>query len=96
MYVISYDLSNNRLRQKVAKELENYGKRVQYSVFECDISQKQLDILYPKLARIMQEEDEGNIRIYTICKNCQEKLQTIGIEPDTEGLSQEEEELFIV
>ena len=37
MYVISYDISENKIRNKVAKILEGYGKRIQYSVFECDI-----------------------------------------------------------
>ena len=39
MYVISYDISENKIRNKVAKILEGYGKRIQYSVFECDIDE---------------------------------------------------------
>ena len=35
MYIVSYDITSNKLRRKIAKELENYGVRVQYSVFEC-------------------------------------------------------------
>lgn len=41
MYVISYDISNDKIRTKIAKELENYGRRVQFSVFECRISLSQ-------------------------------------------------------
>lgn len=95
MYLISYDLSNDRLRQKVAKELENFGRRVQYSVFECHITHKQLHDLYGRLASIMVEEKNGNVRIYTICANCEMRLQTIGIE-ETSVLTQEEEDLFII
>ncbi len=96
MYLISYDLSNDRLRQKVAKEMENYGKRVQYSVFECRISEKQLRTLYQKLAVIMQEEKEGSVRIYTICGNCEAKIQIIGVNQIEDALTEEEEGLFIV
>ena len=46
MYVISYDIVSDKLRNKVAKILLDYGKRVQYSVFECYISQKQFEELY--------------------------------------------------
>lgn len=93
MYLISYDVSNDRIRNKIAKELENFGKRVQYSVFECRISELQLHKLYSSLVKLMQEDDAGNIRIYSICAKCEQKLQLIGIE-DT--LSATEEELFIV
>lgn len=96
MYLISYDLSNDRLRQKLAKELENYGQRVQYSVFECRISEKQLRTLYMKMATIMQEEKEGSVRVYSVCGNCEAKLQIIGIDPLEGTLTQEEEGLFIV
>ena len=33
MYVITYDISADKLRNKVAKLLEGYGRRVQYSCF---------------------------------------------------------------
>lgn len=96
MYLISYDMSNDRLRNKVAKELSNYGKRVQYSVFECPISQKQLDKLYQELAKLMAGEEEGSIRIYSICANCMDKLSIIGVDKSGTGLTEEEEGLFIV
>lgn len=94
MYLISYDITNTRIRTRIAKALEGYGRRVQYSVFECDISQKQFETLYQKLMKLMEKEKEGNIRIYQICANCMAKLMTIGIfEPI---LTEEEENLFII
>ena len=39
--VISYDISHERRRRKVRQCLEGYGRRVQYSVFECDLSPAQ-------------------------------------------------------
>lgn len=79
MYIVSYDLSDDKLRNKVAKELKNYGRRVQYSIFECQISKKQMEQLYKKLLSVMQRENNGNIRIYYICARCMEQTQTIGI-----------------
>lgn len=79
MYIVSYDLSDNKIRNKVAKVLEGYGMRVQYSVFECCISKKQMEKLYGELLPIMQREPEGNIRIYRICMNCEKQIQIIGI-----------------
>ncbi len=95
MYVISYDLSNDKVRGKVAKELENYGRRIQYSVFECRISKKQMQQLYTKLLLIMQKEQDGNIRIYQICLRCEEQIQTIGLKNES-ILTGEEDDIFII
>lgn len=82
MYVISYDISSDRLRNKVAKVLLGYGKRVQYSVFECRISQKRFEELYKKMALLMVDTDEGNIRIYHLCGKCEKEIQELGIPKD--------------
>lgn len=80
MYLISYDISLDSVRNKVAKELENFGKRVQYSVFECEITEKRYAELYGRLVYHMNESEEGNIRIYKLCGKCQQMIQTIGID----------------
>ena len=82
MYVISYDISSDRLRNKVAKVLLGYGKRVQYSVFECRISQKRFEELYKKMALLMVDTDEENIRIYHLCGKCEKEIQELGIPKD--------------
>ena len=79
MYLISYDIEDNKIRNKIAKQLENYGCRVQYSVFECRITQKRFCELYEKLAILMEEENGGNNRFYYICENCTKKITTMGI-----------------
>lgn len=94
MYLISYDITDNRIRGKIAKELSGYGQRVQYSVFECRITETQYQELYHKLVTLMQEEEEGNIRIYNICGKCEQKLNTIGIE--NKAMTLEKEELIII
>ncbi|MGI0489366.1 CRISPR-associated endonuclease Cas2 [Pantanalinema rosaneae CENA516] len=35
LYVVTYDIPCDKRRKKVADLLEGYGRRVQYSVFEC-------------------------------------------------------------
>lgn len=80
MYLISYDITDNRVRNKVAKELSDYGRRVQYSVFECRITEQQYRELYHKLVVLMQKEKEGNIRIYHICGKCEQRVSMIDTE----------------
>lgn len=79
MYVVSYDISSDRLRNKVAKTLLGYGKRVQYSVFECRISQNDFGEMYRKLAMLMADSEEGSIRFYQLCGKCENTIREIGI-----------------
>lgn len=78
MYVVSYDISSDRLRAKVAKTLEGYGMRMQYSVFECRLSEKKYKELYAALLNITGDMEDGSIRFYNICGNCEGKIRTIG------------------
>lgn len=80
MYVISYDIVSDRLRNSIDKTLKGYGNRVQYSVFECKLSEKQYEKLYVKLKELMKNSKEDTIRIYRICKNCEDNLTILGTE----------------
>lgn len=94
MYVISYDISSDRLRRKISKTLEGYGKRVQYSVFECEIEKKRYDRLYEKLCKLTESITDGNIKIYTVCENCKAKITVIGV-PDISDKYKNEEVIVI-
>ena len=74
--VISYDISDDRTRSKVANVLADYGKRVQYSVFECRLDAKTLE----KLIALLKPFAEGNdsIRVYQICETCLKKAVLLG------------------
>jgi len=90
MYIISYDITSNKLRRKIAKELENYGIRVQYSVFECDISKAKLKEAYVKLVHLMEDVEEGSIRCYELCQNCEQKVRVIGTDNRKEKYSRDD------
>ena len=45
----------NRIRTKIADELKSYGRRVQYSVFECELTEKRFRELYGKLSVLLQQ-----------------------------------------
>ena len=74
--VISYDISDDRKRIKVANVLEDYGKRVQYSVFECQVDAKTLEKLIAQLEPFVEGSD--SIRIYQICEACLKKVVLLG------------------
>ncbi len=94
MYVVSYDITSDRRRNKIAKTLEGYGTRIQYSVFECRLSEKKYKEMYRKLMQLMSDEEEGSIRIYFICGNCEGKIRTIGEIPGQ--MEQSAEQVIVI
>lgn len=53
----SYDIREPRRLRRVAKTMEAYGSRVQYSVFVCDLSLGELVDLKEELGSILKPED---------------------------------------
>ncbi|MDX9954945.1 MAG: CRISPR-associated endonuclease Cas2 [Anaerolineae bacterium] len=53
-YLISYDIPDDKRRSKIAHLLEGYGERVQYSVFEIWVTDKELEKLSQQLQRLVQ------------------------------------------
>ena len=44
-FIVTYDVSDPKRLHKTAKKLEGFGDRLQYSVFACDLSKKELVLL---------------------------------------------------
>lgn len=85
MVLIAYDVSfedpqgAKRLR-RIAKHCEDYGQRVQYSLFECEISPAQWTKLKHKLLMEYRPERDS-LRFYLLGKNWQRKIEHWGAKP---------------
>lgn len=77
-YAISYDISSDKRRRKVVKVLEGVGYRVQYSVFECDLTDQQLTRLKQQLAKYILPNSGESVRFYQLCAACEDKIAIIG------------------
>ena len=75
--VVSYDIPDDKRRSRVARTLEDYGARVQYSVFEVNLDPGQVNKMRGELARIA-EEDVDSIRFYTLCGACYARIEVLG------------------
>ena len=53
-YVVSYDISDDRLRNKVSKALAALGMRVQKSVFELDLPPDQIVQVISTVATLIE------------------------------------------
>ena len=91
LVLITYDVSTEteagkkRLR-RVAKKCEDYGQRVQNSVFECLVE----PALWVRLkARLEEEIDpaKDSLRYYFLGSNWQRRVEHVGAKPtyDPEG-----------
>ncbi len=85
LMLITYDISfdhpqgQKRLRQ-IAKLCLDYGVRVQYSVFECDITPDQWVKLKTKLLDIYQPECDS-LRFYHLGSKWRKKVEHHGAKP---------------
>lgn len=41
-FIVAYDIRDDRRLRRVCEVTKNYGKRLQYSVFVCDLSDREL------------------------------------------------------
>lgn len=88
--VVSYDIVNDRRRNRLAKILQDYGHRVQKSVFECELDES----LYWKMKKRLEsliDREEDSIRYYFLCGRCVHNIEVSGL-----GVLREDEDLIIV
>ncbi len=57
-YLVAYDIRDDRRLRSVAGCMEGYGTRIQYSVFVCDLSDREKYLMRGDVeARMKQSED---------------------------------------
>ncbi|TDF99837.1 CRISPR-associated endonuclease Cas2 [Paenibacillus piri] len=91
LVLITYDVSTvssqgqRRLRQ-VSKVCQNYGQRVQNTVFECVVDATQFAVLKLKLLDLIDQEQDS-LRFYQLGNNYKNKVEHIGVKEslDLEG-----------
>lgn len=84
LVLITYDVntetaSGKKRLRKVAKQCENYGRRVQNSVFECILDQAQSIMLKQSLVDII-DENVDSLRFYYLGNKYQTKVEHVGVE----------------
>lgn len=71
-HLITYDVRDPKRLKQVAKKLESYGTRIQYSVFRVRVDNQGLEKLHWELSQIMDKEDD--LLVIPLCCNCAEKI----------------------
>jgi len=79
-FVIAYDVSDDRKRLKIAKILDNFGDRVQGSVFELPKVDRDLLTACLKALDRIELDPSDSIRVYPLCEACRKGIILRGAE----------------
>ena len=75
--VIAYDITDDRRRERVSTLLEDYGLRVNYSVFECELEGEECTQVCVALAQLIDAQTD-RILVYRLCESCRPRKTTLG------------------
>lgn len=89
LILVSYDIEKDKTRTRLAKQLLNFGPRVQKSVFEADVKSEELEKLTGILEKVPLKKDDS-IRLYRICAECAGKVTIWG-----KGIVTEDADFYI-
>ena len=73
MIILAYDIGDNRLRTRFSKFLSEYGRRIQYSVYEINNSDRILGIVVSKLKNEFENKfSQGDsVIIFKLSSSCE-------------------------
>ena len=73
-WLVCYDVHDPKRLRKAAKHMEGYGQRMQYSVFRCWMTPRQMQQLRWELTELLAPEDD--VLIIPLCASCVAGMQT--------------------
>lgn len=81
--LIAYDITDQKRLHKIAKICEDWGVRVQYSIFECRLEATAFDNFWSTLRNEIDDR-EDRLVAYKICLNCARDIRCAGKMESTE------------
>jgi len=72
MIIVSYDISDDKLRTRFAKFLSKHGYRLQYSIFQIKNSERVLALVSSEIKNKFEKkfDDTDSIMIFNLSKQC--------------------------
>ena len=77
LFLVAYDICEPKRLRRIATICEDYGIRVEKSVFECDVMPEDFDRLWAELSDTIDPADDA-IVAYRICCACVERISSMG------------------
>jgi CRISPR-associated protein Cas2 len=84
--VVAYDVRDRRRLRRVAAIMEQYGSRVQRSVFECRLDKERMTSLLADIKRVINRRQD-KVTVIALCQSCvyrSERFARHGLTTDAE------------
>lgn len=83
-YIITYDIRDDRRRNKIFKLLKGYATPVQFSVFEGHVRREDIVMLQHQVRKLMHSRDDS-VCFYRQCARCVEQIERLGVNQTVYG-----------
>ncbi len=88
LVLVTYDIRTDsregrRRLRRVAHACQDFGQRVQYSVFECDLDPAQWTALRARLSNLIEPRTDS-LRFYMLGSNWRRRVEHMGAKPATD------------
>ena len=77
--LVAYDITCPKRLHRVAKVCEDWGMRVQYSVFECRLEADAFDRFWSELSEVINPKNDRLVA-YKICTKCAREIHSQGVQ----------------
>ena len=85
--IVAYDIADPQRLLKVAKIMEDYGVRVQKSIFEATLKGPIFQEMKERIERVIVPDEDG-VKYFPVCEKCARTVEIIGqgefTDPDEE------------
>ena len=87
MIIVAYDIESDKKRNKFSKFLKQYGRRVQFSIFEVKNSQRILTNILNEVKYKQGKQFCGtdSVLIFSLCEGCKKKIMRYGYAKNEES-----------
>jgi CRISPR-associated protein Cas2 len=58
LYIVAYDVTDDRRWRQVFKLMRGYGDHLQYSVFRCELSDQERIVMMDRLSRVIKHDQD--------------------------------------
>ncbi len=75
--LIIYDIADPKRLRAIANIMEDYGVRVQKSIFELDVGQTVFQEIKIRVGKAIEEFEDG-VKYFPLCERCTGSIEIIG------------------
>lgn len=85
--LVAYDIADPKRLRRIARLMEDYGVRVQKSIFEVSIRPLTFGEMRARIEDTMEPAEDG-VKYFPLCQRCAGNIEIIGlgvfVDPDAE------------